>query len=146
MKNKEQQNHFLKTGHLINKKIQCNQCECDVTMFGSNLENRINKFGTLWSLLDEFKCRKCVSASKPKKEKKVSVRKTKKAKKEELKKMDIPKMKFSIPRDVLLKDAPDIIEAVTSFSCAAPNFYLDHNRSCDGCAFFKHCQCALKAA
>ena len=146
MKNKEQQENFLKTGHLINKKIQCNQCETDVTMFGSNLENRINKFGTLWSLLDEFKCRKCVSASKPKKEKKVSVRKTKKAHKEELKKMDIPKMKFSVPRNVFLKDAPDIIEAYTAFSCGAPALYLNNGRKCTGCALFESCGCALKAA
>ena len=147
MKNKEQQENYLKSGHLINKKIQCNKCEAEVTMFGSNLENRINKFGTLWSLLDEFKCRKCTSASKPIKpikEKKVSV---KKEKEEEIKSYIIPKMKWSIPRNVMLKDAPDIVESISqSGICLSPNYYLDHAKSCDGCTFFKDCHCALKAA
>lgn len=146
MKNKEQQEHYLQHGHLINKKIQCNQCETDVTMFGSNLENRINKFGTLWSLLDEFKCRKCVSASKPKKEKVVSVRFMKRVEKEEKKKLDIPKMKFSVPRNVFLKDAPDIIESVTQFSCAAPALFLNNGKNCDGCAFWNNCQCPIKTS
>lgn len=147
MKNKEQLSNYKKTGHLLNKKIVCTECTTHVTMFGSNLENRIKKFGTIENLLETFKCRTCVSASKPKKEKKVSVRKLKKEKKEEIKKMEIPKMKFSIPRDVFLKDAPDIIQAMTSENvCASPNYYLDHKRSCDGCTFFSNCHCALKAA
>jgi hypothetical protein len=147
MKNKEQQEHFLQHGHLINKKIQCNKCETEITMFGSNLENRINKFGTLWNLLDEFKCRACVSASKPKKEKVVKTKKTKKEKVEELKKLEIPKMKFSIPRDVFLKDAPDIIQSMSeSGICLSPSYYLDHAKQCEGCTFFNDCKCALKAA
>jgi hypothetical protein len=116
-------------------------------MFGSNLENRINKFGTLWSLLDEFKCRSCVSASKPKKEKAVKTKKTKKEKVEELKKLEIPKMKFSVPRNVLLKDAPDIIQSMSeSGICLSPSYYLDHAKQCGGCTFFNDCKCALKAA
>jgi hypothetical protein len=144
MNNKEQQEHFLKHGHLINKKIQCNKCETDITMFGSNLENRINKFGTLWSLLDEFKCRKCISDSKPKKEKKVSVRLMKRKAKEAKKDLPIPQVKQFVPRNVLLKDAPDIIESYTAFSCAAPALYLDNGRACHGCAFYNSCKCELK--
>jgi hypothetical protein len=146
MKNNEQQEHYLKNGHLINKKIQCNKCETDVTMFGSNLENRINKFGTLWSLLDEFKCRKCVSASKPKKEKKVSVRLMKREKKEEIKSYVIPKMKWSIPKNTFLKDEPELIESVTQFSCAAPALFLNNGKTCDGCVFWSNCQCPIKTA
>lgn len=145
MNNKEQQEHYVANGHLINKKIQCNHCQTSITMFGSNLDNRIKKFGTLWSLLDEFKCRKCVSASKPKKivikaEKKPSIPK------EEIV-YDIPKMKFSIPRNVLLSDAPDIQKACSlNGNCLSPNFYLDHNKSCLGCAFYDNCCSNLKKA
>jgi len=144
MKNKEQQEHYLQHGHLINKKIQCNKCETEITMFGSNLDNRINKFGTLWSLLDEFKCRKCVSAAKPKKEKKISVRFIKRKQKEEKKNLPIPQVKQFVPRNVFLKDAPDIIESYTAFSCAAPQLYLDNGKACHGCAFYTSCKCALK--
>jgi len=143
MKNKEQQEHFLKTGHLINKKIQCNQCETDVTMFGSNLENRINKFGTLWSLLDEFKCRSCVSASKPKKEKKVSVRKKKKDVKVE--KYEMPKMVFSPARNVFLKDAPDLQLSVSaSGACLRPDIFLNSGRKCDDCPYVQNCNATCK--
>ena len=147
MKNKEQQDHYLKTGHLINKKIQCNQCEADITCFGTNLEGKITKYGCLWELLDTFKCRACTSASKPKKVKEVKTKKTKKEKVEELKKLEIPKMKFTTPRNVLLKDAPDIIESMSSSGiCLSPSYYLDHAKQCEGCTFFNDCKCALKAA
>ena len=150
MNNKEQQEHFLKTGHLINKKIQCNKCETDVTMFGSNLENRINKFGTLWSLLDEFKCRKCISASKPAKpikEKKVrKVKLHKKTNDQGEVVYDIPKMKWTVPRNVMLKDAPDLIEDHTKYSCAAPQLFLDNGRACHGCVYWNNCQCPIKTA
>lgn len=143
MKNKEQQEHFLKTGHLINKKIQCNQCETEITMFGSNLENRINKFGTLWSLLDEFKCRACVSASKPKKEKKVSVRKKKKDVK--IEKYEMPKMVFSPARNVFLKDAPDLQSSVSaSGACLRPDIFLNSGRKCDDCPYVQNCNATCK--
>ena len=135
---------YNKTGKLPSLKLPCTTCDGSSTCFGSNLENRINKFGTLWSLLDEFKCRSCVSASKPKKEKKISVRFMKRKEKEAKKELPIPQVKQFVPRNVLLKDAPDIIESYTSFSCAAPALYLDNGRACHGCAFYNNCMCALK--
>lgn len=143
MKNKEQQEHFLKTGHLINKKIQCNQCETEITMFGSNLENRINKFGTLWSLLDEFKCRKCVSASKPKKEKKISVRKAKK-KDIKIESYEVPKMKPYVSREVALKDAPELVSEMTMNGvCIRPDIFLDF-KACDSCPYVQNCNATCK--
>jgi len=143
MKNKQLE-CYKKNGHLINKKIQCTLCSSDVTMFGSNLDNRIVKFGSIESLLETFKCRSCVSAAKPKKEKKVSVRFIKRKQKEEKKNLPIPQVKQFVPRNVFLKDAPDIIESYTSFSCAAPALYLDNGRACHGCSFYNNCKCALK--
>jgi len=150
MKNKEQQEHFVKTGHLINKKIQCNKCETDVTMFGSNLENRIKKFGTLWSLLDEFKCRKCVSASKPAKPiKEKKVRKVKlhvKTDENGQVKYDIPVFKISTPKNTFLKDEPELVADLTKFSCVAPQLFLNNGKTCDGCVFWSNCQCPIKTS
>jgi len=150
MKNKNNVNDiiltFTNTGKLPTKYITCTKCNAEVTAFGSNLEGKIKKFGTLFNLLTTFECRKCVSASKPKKEKKISVRIMKREKKEEIKNYEIPKMKWSIPRNVFLKDAPDLIEDHTKHSCAAPQLFLNNGRNCDGCAFWNNCQCPIKTA
>jgi len=149
MKNKEQQEHFLKTGHLINKKIQCNKCETDVTMFGSNLENRIKKFGTLWSLLDEFKCRKCISASKPAKpikEKKVrKVKLHKKTNEQGEVIYSIPTLKPYVSREVFLKDSPEQVTKCTeNGTCIRPDIYLNNNRACRDCPYAVNCKASVK--
>lgn len=144
MKNKEQLEHFKSKGHLINKKIQCNKCSTDITCFGSNLEGKISKFGSLEKLLENFICRSCVSSSRPKK---IVIKAKKISKKEKAleKTVDIPKMKFSIPRNVLLSDAPDIIESVSkNGSCIRPDIYLNNDRSCDGCSLFNNCLASIK--
>lgn len=146
MKNKEQLEHFKSKGHLINKKIQCNKCSTDITCFGSNLDSKIKKFKTIENLLESFNCRKCTSSSKPKK---IVIKVKKISRKEKIaeKTVDIPKMKFSIPRNVLLSDAPDIQKACSSNgNCLSPSFYLDHNKSCFGCAFLENCCSNLKNA
>jgi hypothetical protein len=134
------------TGELVGKKIECNGCSTLITCFGSNLEGKIEKFGGIESLLETFVCRTCKSASKPKKVIKEKKIRTKKAKQEEIKNYDIPKMKWSTPRNVFLKDAPDLIEDYTAFSCGAPALYLNNGRKCTGCALFDNCGCALKKA
>lgn len=138
MKNKEQQEHFLQHGHLIGKKIQCNKCETAITMFGSNLENRIKKFGTLWSLLEEFKCRGCISASKPKKEKVISIRLLKRKAKEEKKNLGIPKLKPYVSREVSMKDSPALVSEMSmNGTCIRPDIYLDYG--CFQCPYNKNC-------
>jgi len=149
MKNKEE---FIKsyneTGKGTSNKISCTKCDAEVTAFGSNLEGKIKKAGSLEILLDTFVCRSCKGASKPKKEVKARVHKiTKKEKAEELKKYDIPAFKISVPRNVFLKDAPDIIQSMSNSGiCLSPSYYLDHAKQCEGCTFYSDCQCALKAA
>jgi len=132
--------YFNKNGKLPSPKVACSKCNEGVTMFGTNLENRIKKFGGLSNLLETFVCRNCKGASKP--AKKASTPRIKKEKEEVI--YEIPKMKMSIPRDVYLKDAPDIIQSITAFSCAAPSLYLDNGRNCYGCSFFSNCLCHLK--
>lgn len=141
---KDNLKRFKDTGELVGKKIECNSCSTLITCFGTNLEGKIVKFGGIENLLSTFKCRACVSASKPKKEKKVSIRFIKRKEREAKKDLPIPQVKQFVPRNVFLKDAPDIIESYTSFSCAAPALYLDNGRACHGCAFYNNCMCALK--
>ena len=147
MKNKEA---FIKsyneTGKGTSNKISCTKCNAEVTAFGSNLEGKIKKAGSLEILLDTFVCRGCKSSAAPKKEKKISVRLLKREKKEEIKNYVIPKMKWSIPKNTFLKDEPELIESVTQFSCAAPALFLNNGKSCDGCAFWNNCQCPIKTS
>jgi len=143
MKNKEALDSYSKTGHLPNKKIICNKCSTDITCFGSNLTGKISKFGSLEKLLENFICRSCVSASRPKK----IVIKAKKVEKKSVEETvyEIPKMKFSIPRNVLLSDAPDIIESVSrNGSCIRPDIYLNNDRSCNGCSLYNNCLASIK--
>lgn len=143
MKNKEQLEAYKKSGHLINKKIQCNKCAQEITCFGSNLEGKIKKFGSIENLLETFNCRKCVSASKPKKIVIKAIKREKKPVEEIV--YEIPKMKFSIPRNVLLSDAPDIIESVSkNGSCIRPDIYLNNDRSCNGCSLYNNCLASIK--
>ena len=152
MKNKNKINsdesnikHYNETGHLYGKKIECNCCSTLVTAFGSNLEGKIEKAGGIEKLLATFICRTCKSAAKPKKEKIVKFKREKKDKEEII--YDIPKLKISEKRNVYLKDAPDIIQSISgNGTCLSPSYYLDHARQCEGCTFYSHCQCALKAA
>ena len=146
MKNKEQLDNYKKTGHLIGKKIECNTCTTPITCFGTNLEGKVKKAGSLEILLDTFICRGCKSLAAPKKAPKVKKVSVKKSKQDEIKSYIVPKMQFSVPRNVFLKDAPDIIEAYTAFSCGAPALYLNNGRKCTGCALFQNCGCALKVA
>jgi hypothetical protein len=144
MKNK-QLDSYKKNGHLINKKIQCTLCSSDVTMFGSNLDNRIIKFGSIESLLETFICRSCVSASKPKKEKKISVRFIKRKEKEAKKELPIPQVKQFVPRNVLLKDAPDLQDSMSaSGSCLRPDIFLNSDRKCDSCPYVQNCNATCK--
>jgi hypothetical protein len=138
---------FKKTGELVGKKIECNSCSTLITCFGSNLQGKIEKFGSIENLLESFVCRTCKSASKPKKAPKEKKVRLKKQKQEEIKNYTIPQVKPFIPRDVFLKDAPDIIQSITkNGTCASPSYYLDHAKQCEGCAFYGNCFCTLKQA
>jgi hypothetical protein len=144
MKNKEQLESYKKNGHLLNKKIQCNKCGTDITCFGSNLSGKISKFSSIEKLLENFVCRSCTSSSKPKKIVVKAEKKPVKIAKEDIV-YDVPKMKFSIKRDVLLSEAPDLIESVSkNGSCIRPDIYLNNDRSCDGCSLYTSCLASIK--
>jgi hypothetical protein len=144
MKNKEQLESYKNSGKLLSPKLPCTKCQTPVTLFGSNLENRIKKYGGLENLLDTFTCRSCNSTSKPQREKKVVVKREKKEQEEVV--YDIPKMKGFIPTNAFLKDTPELVQSMTHFSCVSPQLYLNNNRGCRGCVYFDNCNCALKKA
>jgi hypothetical protein len=144
MRNKEQLESYKKNGHLLNKKIVCTNCTVHITCFGSNLDGKISKYGGIETLLDTFKCRKCVSASKPKK---FVIKAVKISKKEKIaeKTVDIPKMIFKEKRNVLLSEAPDLIMSVSkNGSCIRPDIYLNNDRHCDGCSLYTSCLASIK--
>jgi hypothetical protein len=144
MKNKEQLESYKTNGHLINKKIVCTNCTVHITCFGSNLDGKISKYGGIETLLDTFKCRKCVSASKPKKIVIKAEKKPVKIAKEEIV-YDIPKMIFKEKRNVLLSEAPDLIQSVSkNGSCIRPDIYLNNDRHCDGCSLYSSCLASIK--
>jgi hypothetical protein len=145
MKNKEE---FIRsynaTGKGTSNKIPCIKCQTEITAFGSNLEGKIKKAGSLEILLDTFTCRSCKSEGKVKIVK-VTVNREKKEEKEEVI-YNIPKMKGFIPTNAFLKDTPELIQSMTNFSCVSPQLYLNNNRGCRGCVYFDNCNCALKKA
>ena len=51
---------------LPESKVPCSVtgCETLTTMFGSNLHERVVKFGSIRNLLTEFKCKNCRSKAK----------------------------------------------------------------------------------
>jgi len=143
MKNKEQLNSYKKTGHLLNKKIVCTECTTHITCFGTNLEGKIAKYGGIETLLETFKCRSCVSASKPKKVKKVTVKRAKK-KDVKIESYEVPKLKPYVSREVALKDSPELVSEMTENGvCIRPDIYLDFKR-CDDCPYVKNCNATCK--
>jgi len=145
MKNKEQLESYKNSGKLLSPKLPCTKCQTPVTLFGSNLENRIKKYGGLENLLNTFTCRACNSDAKPQREKKIVIKASKTEEKEEVVYV-IPKMKGFIPTNAFLKDTPELVQSMTNFSCVSPQLYLNNNRGCRGCVYFDNCNCALKKA
>jgi len=133
------------TGKGTSNKIPCTKCDGSSTAFGSNLEGKIKKAGSLEILLDTFTCRSCKSLAKPKREKKIIIKASKTEEKEEVVYV-IPKMKGFIPTNAFLKDTPELVQSMTNFSCVSPQYYLVHGRKCTGCIFADNCNCALKKA
>lgn len=146
MMNKEQLNNevqaYKATGKLTTHPyILCTKTGEKVTMFGSNLENRIKKFGTLENLLLNFVSRKATQADKPPKVvKEKKPKKTKEAKVEEIL-MSIPKVDLSKPREtIILNNNPSVAGEVTKNGCWRPDIFLDSDRTCDYCSLYEVCK------
>ena len=122
--------------------IFCIKCEGKTTAFGSNLQNKISKAGSLEELLSSFECRDCRSAGKtprlpkaPRKNKGLA----KESKAAELIR-NMPKMVFAERKPIVLLSNPEFAGEVTAHSCVRPDVFLDSNRSCDFCALYQICK------
>jgi hypothetical protein len=139
---------YNETKKLPSLKIPCSKCDGSSTAFGTNLEGKIKKFGTLVNLLTSFECRKCTGASKPAKpvkEKKArKIKLHKKINEEGEVVYNIPIMKVFVPKNTFLKDEPDLVKSLTKTTCVNPQLYLDNARNCNGCVYWNNCQCKLR--
>lgn len=140
---KEQISHYKATGKLLtHPHVLCSKCSGKTTMFGSNLESRIKKYGDLETLLNSFECRAC----RPKKEKQESAEAPRKnkglAKSSKAAELirNMPKMQFAERKPIVLVDNPEFAGEVTRNSCVRPDVFLDSNRSCDFCALYQVCK------
>lgn len=128
--------------------ILCSKTGTKTTMFGSNLENRIKRFGSLEKLLTEFVCRAVVNASKPPKP--IRIKKVRKAKKLATKEQDgkvvydIPVYNNKPPESIDLVLNPKVCAEITRNQCWRPDIYLNNSRTCDKCRLYTNCTSHLK--
>jgi hypothetical protein len=123
--------------------IFCVKCGSKTTAFGSNLQNKIQKAGSLGDLLSSFECRSCRTAGKTNQRLPKAPRKNKGLSKESKAAAlikDLPKMQFSERKPIVLVDNPEFAAKVTQHSCVRPDIFLDSNRSCDFCALYNVCK------
>ena len=59
-------NSYNNTAKLPNTKVPCSNDDCEVqtTMFGTNLHERVVKFGGIENLLTKFECKTCRAKAK----------------------------------------------------------------------------------
>jgi len=124
--------------------IHCASCEAKTTAFGSNLQGKIKKTGSLEKLLNAFECRTCRNAGKPVVVKvNTSMKKTKR-KPKELRTSELlknpPKMDFTPRVRMSLLEHPEVAAEVTSIACQRPDIFLDSERSCDFCNLYQVCK------
>jgi hypothetical protein len=123
--------------------IHCVMCESKTTAFGSNLQGKIKKVGSLEKLLLGFECRNCRNAGKPVVVK-ISTGMKSKRKPKELRTSELlknpPKMEFKPRVRMSLLKHPELAADVTSISCQRPDIFLDSQRSCDFCNLYQVCK------
>lgn len=145
---KDNINNFKTTGKLLSHPhILCSKCQGKTTMFGTNLEGRIAKFGSLEDLLTRFICKGCRNEGKPEREpkfKKVKKNGKVKIEKDENKVYDIPKINLNSPHEFvnLVKDKDNAWKHLQV--CWRPDLYLNWDRSCNGCNLYENCRAACK--
>jgi hypothetical protein len=128
--------------------IYCSKTGTKTTMFGSNLENRIKRFGSLKDLLLKFECRASIKAGKPPKP--VHIKKTRKSKKLTTKEQDgkvvydIPVYNNKPPESIDLVLNPAVCAEVTKNQCWRPDIYLNGSKTCDKCRLYENCASSLK--
>lgn len=138
------------TSCLPEKKVPCTKCGTGVTMWSTNLSNRIKKYSGIRNLLETFVCKSCSKSFGAVK----AVKKNKKVK--EIKKNVINSVKEETQHvpfkfqstGVEVIDLIENVEYCQKFTrengCWRPDIYLDGNKSCDNCALYKNCQASCR--
>jgi hypothetical protein len=127
--------------------IFCVKCEGKTTAFGSNLQNKIQKAGSLGELLSSFECRSCRTAGKTKQERPKARKRnkglSKQSKAAELVK-NLPKMVFQERRRISLLEDPVLAAQVTAHACQRPDLFLNAGRKCIDCNLVSVCMAPCK--
>ena len=125
--------------------VYCTVTGEKTTMFGSNLANRIKKYGSLEKLLTEFKGRTARNTEKPPKPVRIKKVRTKKViEKAEDQRYDIPVFKNEPPTVVNLLENKEVCQKLTRSECWRPDIYLNGSKTCDKCNLYKNCSSPLK--
>ena len=127
--------------------IFCVKCGSKTTAFGSNLQNKIQKAGSLGDLLSSFECRSCRTAGQTKQRLPKAPRKNKglsKQSKAAALIKDLPKMQFSERRRISLLEDPVLAAQVTAHACQRPDLFLNAGRKCIDCNLVSVCMAPCK--
>lgn len=148
---------FNNTGKLPEKNVYCTVCNTPVTMWSTNLTNRLKKYKSIKDLLQTFTCRGCQKpTSKPTskpivkspviiKEKKPIVETKPIVVKEITNKPTYEKGRQagSVIID-LVKDAEYCSKHTREGGCWRPDIYLNSDRSCDKCMLYTNCRASCR--
>jgi len=127
---------YNEVGKLPEKHVPCTVCNRGVTMFSSNLTNRVERFGGVENLLNNFKCKSCATPAKVVKPK---IRKEKKAKKIAVEAYRPIYRGHVIKTINLNEDKNYVID-----TCWRPDLYLNADRTCDDCSLYNKCQASVR--
>lgn len=149
---------FNTTGKLPSKQVQCSKCTAPVTMWSTNLMNRLKLFKDIKDLLSNFMCRDCSNTRKVKVGKKV----------QEVKPLIITPIIQEVDQPVKVIKVQEInsegsrgghadsvlIDLVTNAEycmkhtreggCWRPDIFLNNDRSCDTCRLYENCRATCR--
>lgn len=144
---------FETTKKLPEKEVPCSQCNTKVTMWSTNLTNRLTKFRGIRDLLTNFKCRGC-STSKAKVFKTLKVAKLDKVKLIPVIPVvsEVKETKYAMTKSInsgsstvidLVNDA-EACKIHTEGACHRPDIFLDNDRSCNKCRLYENCRASCR--
>jgi hypothetical protein len=143
---------FEKNKKLPEKQVPCSKCDSKVTMWSTNLTNRLTKFRGIRDLLTNFTCRDCgpkkakvavvVKAKAPKVKKEIVVIEPVVSEVKETKYNRLPAVKSGTVIDLVV-DA-EYCKIYTEGACVRPDIFLDNDRSCNKCRLYENCRASCR--
>ena len=122
-------------------KIPCSITGKLTTCMGPWMEKKIEEFGGAENFLRNYKCRGAMKTQRLKDKPAAPKRKKKpKPKTDSQNNYIIPKVQEPVRCPLGESD----VRNITKSQCLRPDIYLNNNRNCEGCSFYKNCECKLK--